>query len=91
MTASDSNDATRGRTDGLDRRQYLARKLSRELGMMVFIFVAVGLEANARALAYLAAVDLLLLALSWLRHGRQWDGEHAVPQKSVLLDHPLSV
>jgi len=91
MPDGDSSHAFLGPVAYVSRRGYIAQKLTEQLLVMILLFAAVWIATDTDdALIHLFGVDMLLLVLSYLHHGNNWDREHAVRPPEPPLEPELS-
>jgi hypothetical protein len=77
MTSALFSSTGTGALAGMTRVEYVNHKLGADTRSVAFLFLACWVAGfDTRSLAGLAVVDLLILALSRLDHGRKWDRAH---------------
>ena len=75
MPASEYSDASPDDYAGESRRAFVVRQVALQMLLMGLLFFVVWfvLDANTRILAYLAAIDGLLVMALCFEYGRKWD------------------
>ena len=92
MSASEYSDASPEAFAGESRRAFIARQIAFQALQMGLLFLVVWfvVDTNTHILAYLAAIDVLLVMALCFEYGRKWD-EAQLARLAVTPDQSLGV